>query len=194
MSVNLPDPKVLPLTPRKSFCPHPACPNRGQRGRGNIVIHSRRERRYKCTTCGKTFAATQGTVYDRKQHGHDLITLVLTLLAYGCPLQALVSAFLLDERTVGQWVREAGTHGQQVHEHLVEAGQVATRHVQADELWVKRVGMKVWQAMALAVESRLWLGGAVSAVRDQALITRLVARVRASVASLDILVLTCINK
>lgn len=188
MSVNLPDPKVLPLTPRSSFCPHPTCPNRGQVGHGNIVIHSQRERRYKCTTCGKTFAATQGTVYYRKQHGHDLITLVLTLLAHGCPLQAIVIAFLLDERTVGQWARDAGAHCRQVHEHLVETGQVSTQHVQADELWVKLVGAKVWQAMALAVESRLWLGGVISAVRDQALITRLVARVRASVASLDVLV------
>jgi hypothetical protein len=30
--------------------------------------------------------------------------------------------------------------------------------VQADELWVKLVGRRMWLAMALAVPSRLWLG------------------------------------
>jgi hypothetical protein len=34
--------------------------------------------------------------------------------------------------------------------------------VQADELWVKQVGGKVWMALALAVPTRLWLGGVIS--------------------------------
>lgn len=42
------------------------------------------------------------------------------LLAYGCPLQAIVKAFDLDERTVCEWQKRAGLHCQQVHEHLVE--------------------------------------------------------------------------
>jgi hypothetical protein len=61
-------------------------------------------------------------------------------------------------------------------------------HVQADELWVKRVGPRSWMAMALAVPSRLWLGGVVSPHRDRALITRLVQRVRTRARSLAILV------
>jgi hypothetical protein len=47
----------------------------------------------------------------------------------------------------------------------VELGQV-----QADELWVKRVGQRLWMAMALAVPLRLWLGGVISPHRDRALI------------------------
>jgi transposase-like protein len=67
-------------------------------------------------------------------------------------------AFTRDERTVAAWARDAGQHCAAVHAHLVEAGQVATRHVQVDELWVKLVGGKVCPAMAMATESRLWMG------------------------------------
>ena len=40
------------------------------------------------------------------------------------------------------------------------------------------VGRRVWMAMAMAVPSRLWLGGVVSPRRDLALITALVQMVR----------------
>jgi transposase-like protein len=114
--------------------------------------------------------------------------LVLTLLSHGCPTQAIVAAFGLDERTVARWLAEAGRHCQRIHEHLVEQGQVDLQHVQADELWVKQVGGKVWMALALAVPPRLWLGGVISRQRDLPLITRLVQRVRACAATPAILV------
>jgi hypothetical protein len=114
--------------------------------------------------------------------------LVITLLCHGCPTQAIVAAFRLDERTVARWFSESGRHCQRIHEHLVEQGQVDLQHVQADELWVKQVGGKVWMALALAVPSRLWLGGGVSRHRDLHLITRLVQRVLACAVTRAILV------
>src|SRR4051794_26835491 len=119
------------------------------------------------------------------------MVLVLTLLSHGCPTQAIVAAFGLDEQTVARWFSEAGRHCQRVHEHLVEQGQVDLRHVQADELWVKRVGGKVWMALALAVPSRLWLGGVISRQHDLPLIPRLVRRVRA--CALAPAVLVCVD-
>jgi hypothetical protein len=119
------------------------------------------------------------------------VVLVLTLLSHGCPTQAIVAAFGLDERTVARWLAGAGRHCQQVHEHLVEQGQIDIQHVQADELWVKQVGAKVWMALALAVPSRLWLGGVISRHRDLDLITRLVQRVRA--CALTPAILVCVD-
>ena len=176
------------MDPQTQFCPNLDCSARGQVGQGNIRVHSQTERRYRCPTCGRTFAATTGTPFFRLKHPADLVTLVLTLLCHGCPLQAIVAAFGLDERTVAAWQDRAGQHCQQVHEHLVEQGQVDLGHVQADELWVKLVGGTVWLAMALAVPSRLWLGGAISPQRDGTLIRRVVERVRACARRLDILV------
>ncbi len=176
------------MDPRTQFCPNLDCPARGQVGQGNIRVHSHAERRYRCRTCGRTFAATTGTPFYRLKTGTDLVTTVLTLLCHGCPLQAIVAAFGLDERTVAAWQDRAGQHCQQVHEHLVQQGQVDLGHVQADELWVKVVGRTVWLALALAVPSRLWLGGEISPHRDGALIRRLVERVRACAGRLDLLV------
>jgi translation elongation factor EF-4 len=48
------------------------------------------------------------------------VGVVVTLLAYGCPVQAIVIVFGLDERTVLSWQSRSGKHCQQVHEHLVE--------------------------------------------------------------------------
>ena len=94
------------------------------------------------------------------------------------PLQAICVAFGLDERTVARWEKEAGVHCRRVHEHVVEAGRVELGQVQADELRVRVVGGVMWLAGALAVESRLWLGGVVSMKRDRDLIRALLSRVR----------------
>lgn len=176
------------MDPQSQFCHNPACPDRGRGGQGNIRIHSQKEQRYRCSTCGQTFAATKGTPFYRLRGETDVVMLVLTLLCHGCPLQAIVVAFGFDERTVARWQDRAGHHCQHVHEHLVSQGGVELGHVQADELWVKLVGRGVWMAMALAVPSRLWLGGVVSPHRDRALIMRLVSMVHACARSLAILV------
>jgi hypothetical protein len=54
------------------------------------------------------------------------------------PVQAIVAAFELDERTVARWQRESGAQCKRVHEHLIEAGRVALLQVQADELRISR--------------------------------------------------------
>jgi len=106
-----------------------------------------------------------------------MVSLVMTLMAHGCPLQAIVVAFGYDERTVASWLARAGRQGQAVQEHLVEQPR-ALGQVQADEIRVKAQGSIVWMALAMMVSTRLWLAGEVSAHRDMALIRRLIERVR----------------
>jgi len=67
----------------------------------------------------------------------QIVMCVIVLLAYGCPIQAIVKAFVLDERTVRNWQKQAGQHCQQVHEHLVENSQHDLEQVQADEIKAK---------------------------------------------------------
>ena len=176
------------MDPRSQFCHNPDCPARGKAGEGNIRIHSQKERRYRCHTCGKTFAATRGTPFFRLHQAMEVVTIVITLLCHGCPIQAIVAAFGFDERSVARWFAAAGNHCQKVHEHLVEQGAVGLSHVQAAELWVKIVGAKGWMALALAVPTRLWLGGVISPQRDLVLITHLVKKVRVCAKSLAMVV------
>ncbi len=96
-----------------------------------------------------------------------LIVIVVTLLAYGCPIQAIVQAFGLDERTVARWRDRAGNHCQQVHQAVVQQGQLDLQHVQADEIRVKGSQMIAWMGLAMMVSTRLWLGGVVSLTRDR---------------------------
>src|SRR6266851_941891 len=176
------------MNPPVVFCPNEWCLDRGRLGAGNIRVHSRQEKRYRCLTCGKTFAETKGTPLYGLHHATALVLTVLSLLANGCPLQAIVVTFAVDERTVADWQARAGEHCRKIHEHLVGQGQVELQHVQADELSVKMVKRRVWMAMAIALPTRLWLGGIISQQRDLQLIMRLMRGVRACGRSLALLV------
>ena len=84
----------------KIFCPNIACPARGQVGQGNISSHSQKEKRCVCNVCDKTFAVSKGTLFYRLRTEPQIVMWVIVLLAYGCPLQAIVKAFGFDQRTV----------------------------------------------------------------------------------------------
>src|SRR5436305_1641370 len=180
-----------PMDASRQFCPNLECKARGQIGQGNIVIHSRKRPRYRCKTCGKTFSAKEGTMFAGLRKPTDLIVIVVTLLAYGCPLQAIVHAFGLDERTVASWRDRAGKQCEQVHQALVEQGQLDLVHVQADEIRVKGRKMIAWMGLAMMVSTRLWLAGTVSMSRDKGLADALMQQVRRSAQPLrPLLVLT----
>jgi transposase-like protein len=175
------------MDPQDRSCHNADCPARGQAGLGDIRIHSRTERRYRCTTCGRPFAETRDTPFYRLKRAQDLVTIVLTLPCHGCPIRAIVAAVGLDERTIAAWRDRAGRHGQHFHEHHALRGQVESGHVQADELSVRTVAGRLWMAMAMAVPSRLRPGGVVSPKRDLAPITAVVRRVRSAARSPAIL-------
>lgn len=167
------------MNPHDQVCHNPGCWVYGRRGEGHIVIHSQCEQRYRCKRCGRTFSATKDTPFYRLHHPQALIVIVVTLLAYGCPVQAIVAAFGLDERTVADWQRRAGRQCERVQAAVVQAGVVRLGQVQADELRVRIVGGVVWLAMAISVTSRLWLGGVVSIHPDRGLIRAVLLQVRA---------------
>jgi transposase-like protein len=166
------------MNPEKIFCPNIDCPARGQIGKGNIGIHNQKEERYICHECKQTFAATKGTIFYRLRTDPKIVLQVITLQAYGCPIQAIVQAFGLDERTVQDWWQRAGKHCQKVHEHKVERAQLDLQQVQADEIKVKTFFGYIWMALAIMVSTRLWLGGAISPHRDLDLIQALANKIR----------------
>ena len=121
----------------------------------------------------------------------EVIVLVVTLLSYGCPVQAIVHAFDLDERTVASWRDRAGGHCEQVHQAVVEAGKLDLVHVQADEIRVKGRNMIAWMGLAMMVSTRRWLAGTVRVSRDKGLADALMHQVRRSAQRLrPLLVLT----
>src|SRR5947209_16761617 len=167
-----------PMEASKQFCPNSECSARGQKGQGNIIIHDRKRQRYRCKVCKQTCSARRGTMLEGLRKPVDLIVIVVTLLTYGCPIQAIVHAFDLDERTVADWRDRAGVHCHQVHQEIIEQGQLDLMHVQADEIRVKGCQMIAWMGLAMMVSTRLWLGGVVQLSRDRGLADRLMSQVR----------------
>ena len=167
------------MDPTQVCCPNEACPARGQGGNGNITVHRRQQARYRYTGCEKTFRARRGTMLYWQKTPVDILVLVVTLLAHGCPVRALVAAFGLKAETVRTWAAETGVHCEQVHRHLVLGACLSLLHVQADEMRVRLQKGMVGMAMALMVSTRLWVGGVVSAHRDKGLIRQRADRVRA---------------
>lgn len=127
-----------PMDASLQFCSNESCSARGQMGAGNISIHGRKRPRYKCHGCGKTFSERKGTMLEGLRTDEEKVLLVGMLLAYGCPLQAIVHAFGFDERTVAAWQRRAGTHCKRVHMDVVQQGNVKSQHIQADAHTSKR--------------------------------------------------------
>src|SRR5215510_2850241 len=175
---------MFPRTARRSVmdpttvcCPNGHCHARGQTGQGNIGIHAQKEQRFLCHACRKAFSARTGTVFYRLRTSAETVVLVVTLLAHGCPVQAIVAAVGFDERTVAAWWARSGRQGQAVHEPLVEQPRDLGQG-QADALRVKQQGGIVGMALAMMVKTRVWLGGEVSEQRAMPLIRRLLARVR----------------
>ena len=170
------------MNPQQVFCSNPDCKSRTLVGAGNIGIKGQKDRRYVCKDCRHSFAETKGTpLFDLKKP-HTLFFIVVTLLANGCPPQAIVAALGLSERTVFDWQKKAGGHCEQIHNALVEQPRDLVQ-VQADEIRVKFAKkVVVWMAMAMQVKTRLWLGGVLSVRRDQSLIDALAHKVKACAA------------
>ena len=146
------------------------CPHCGASGKtGKIGIHSQKQQRYVCKGCQRTFSATFGSAYYQLKKP-ALFTQVTTLLAYGCPAQAIVAAYGLSETTVRAWLKRSGGHCQQVHEQTVGQQQWDVQHLQADEMKVSSQIGVVWIAMVMMVSCRLWLGATVDISRSKQLI------------------------
>ena len=105
-----------------------------------------------------TLAEARETPLYRLEEPVELVAAVLTPLCHGCPIQAIVAAFGLNERTFAAWRDRAGRHGWRFHEHRALRGHADPGHVQADDLYVKTDGGRLWMAVAMAVPSRLWPG------------------------------------
>ena len=155
------------------------CPHCGEEE--HIWIHSRQERRLRCGTCGGTFSESKGTPLYGLHYPRWLVVVVVALLAHGCPVQAIVFAFMLDERTVVDWQTRVGRHAKRVQAEWECQGDLALGQVQGDELYVKTQQGPVWVATAMDVFARLFIWAEVGAERKTALIERVVLRVRAAV-------------
>ena len=149
------------------FCPNRACRDKDEVGKGNIVAHSQKHQRCKCTSCGHTFSYRRGTMFYGLRTDEQLVTWAVGLVAWGCPVAAIVAVFGVDERTVADWLHRAGTYAEAFHHQHIQEHDL--QQVQVDEIRLKMQQQVVWIAMALSVGSRLWLGAVCQSCRNNRL-------------------------
>ncbi len=125
------------LDASREFCPNEACSSRGKVGQGNIVIHDSSRGRYRCKVCKKTFNKRRGTALEGIRKPEELFVTVISLISWGCPSQAIVHTYDLDERTVADWQQRAGLHCEKVHQDQIEQGKLDPKQGQADEMRIK---------------------------------------------------------
>ena len=65
------------MNPHQQFCHNERCRAYGRCGEDHIVIHSQKERRYRCKRCGRTFTETKDTAFYRMHKPRWLVLAVL---------------------------------------------------------------------------------------------------------------------
>ena len=180
------------LDASKEFCLNDACPSRGKVGQGNIVIHDSSRGRYRCNVCKKTFNKRRGTALEGIRKPDDLFVTAISLLSHGCPTQAIVYTYKLDERTVADWQMRAGLHCEKVHKEKIEQGNLDIKQAQVDEIRVKAREMVIWMGLAMMVPTRLWIAGLVSKTRDSNFTDKLLQKVRNCCIALSA-ILICVD-
>ena len=105
----------------------------------------------------------------------------MTLLAHGCPVQAIVlqpsSSMSAPSPALAKRIRSAVQAGTRAPYRGRAGGAFAGPGRRAPHQGGR--GAVYWLASALEVKSRLWLGGSISEHRDRELIRTLLIRVRA---------------
>lgn len=118
---------------KKVKCPNPACPDQDSSGTSNIIWWSRKQGRYMCNTCGKTFNEFANTLFWNKQHPPEFICEVLQLLAEGMSIRGISRVKRIKPETAIRWRREAAQHLDRLEDYLFNVCEL--EQVQVDEIF-----------------------------------------------------------
>ena len=101
--------------------------------RAGISGTSGKNQYFRCRHCKRGFSSTHGTMFANKKKTPDEIVRVLHSLAEGQGIRGSSRVFKYSKDTVLAWLKEAGSHAEQVERQLVQ--QFNFNQVQIDELW-----------------------------------------------------------
>ena len=140
----------------------PCCPNTSSSKSASVIRHgyyrtkAGRRRRYRCTSCGKTFCSTRGTPYHRLQHRRSTFDEVASLSVEGVSKSAIARVKGLAWNTVDRWLERAAACCRRFNRSRPEALDI--RELQVDELraFAGRKDQVTWIFITIDVWSRLW--------------------------------------
>jgi transposase-like protein len=104
-------------------CQNPACPDHGQRGKGNLTVCARygkhQRRLLYCKACKARFSERKGTPLFDSRLPDDKALAVLAHLADGCGTRQTSRLVKVGTNTVIRYALRAGGHARQLHDELV---------------------------------------------------------------------------
>ena len=121
------------------FCPNPNCSDCGKKCQGNISsiatyeTKSGTRRIFKCSTCGKGFSETRGTIFFDLRTEEDKVLLVIKLRLKRMTIADIAEVLEVTEETVLRWLERAYSKSKEINEYLLRNLKVT--QVQLDELW-----------------------------------------------------------
>ena len=145
-------------------CPNKQCKHFGKFDRENVRCHSfyktksGRRRRYRCKSCGRTFASTTGTPYYRLKKPRRKFDEVAALTVEGVSISSIARAKGLAWNTVAHWQELASKYAKRFSDVMLTDFPLV--ELQADELctFVQQKSELFWLFTTLEVWSRLWVG------------------------------------
>ncbi len=114
-------------------CPNSDCSDAGKISNGNIKVHSHKEQRYYCTTCGQRFRQSRATVFYKLRTPRQDFIEAVGMLAERCSLRAIARIKHAKLATVLHWLDLAGAQAADVSQQLTRS--LSLTQVQIDELW-----------------------------------------------------------
>ena len=143
-------------------CPNRQCPLARKASSGNIIGHGfyrtnrGRRRRYRCSTCGKTFCSNTGTPYHRLQHRRATFDEVAALSVEGLNKSAIARVKRISWNTVHRWLQRAAGSCRRFNDRKTTG--YAITELQADEIRtiIRRKEQPIWIFATIEVWSRLW--------------------------------------
>jgi IS1 family transposase len=146
----------------RAACPNGECEQHGRPDSGNVVLHGYskvkggRRRRYRCTTCGKTFGVTTGTPYKRLQHSMRSFDRVAALSVEGVNKSAIARLEGLSWNTVARWLELAAALARRFNAKHLRGHELVELQLDEMNTFLQSRKQQTWVFASIDVWSRLW--------------------------------------
>ena len=88
---------------RDQACPNEGCSLYGVKVPNKVVIHSRKENRFQCSKCKKTWVGHKGSFIYRLHSSEDKVELARLLIAGGISVRKVAKETGVSPSTVQRW-------------------------------------------------------------------------------------------
>ncbi|KKU80237.1 MAG: hypothetical protein UY05_C0011G0019 [Candidatus Peregrinibacteria bacterium GW2011_GWA2_47_7] len=88
---------------RHQLCPNESCPLFQKQLEGNVVVHSKKQHRFQCKQCKKTWVGHRGETHFGLRHDRQKVERVQLLLKTGLSIRRIATESGLSPNTVQRW-------------------------------------------------------------------------------------------